>query len=445
MKKKVLILSGLIIITAITLTVKAQTGKSDGSKFGHGDDSVRCVRNNSLYRENVRNNDFATAHGYWVQVFDECPLASKNIYLDGAKIYRDFLDKADSPQRKVELSDTLMLIYETRIQYFGEKGKVRGYQGADLLKYRRNDGIEFVQKGYDYLKESIALNEEEASKATLPTVLSASITLYKDGKLTAKQTIEDYLLVSSLIDKMIQEKPGDPKLVELKQSLDNNFINEGPGDCQTLIEYFTEEHKTKKEDAAFLTMLTNLLSARKCTDADLYFISIKDLHKLAPSAESAVKIALYARDRAKHNESIEFFKQALEMETEEAKKADYFLGIAVAYQKLDNKQASRDAALKAAAARSGFGEPYILIGQLYADSKNECAGNKLPNAVFWVAVDMFNKAKSIDPTLEERANKLIMTYSPYYPDKEKAFFENILEGSTYTIGCWINESTRVRF
>lgn len=445
MNKKALFLTGAIIFSALSFTTKAQTGKSDGSKYGKGEDSARCVRNNSLYRENIRNNDFATAHGYWVQVFDECPKSSKNIYLDGAKIYRDFLDKAESPQRKAELADTLMQIYENRILYFGEKGKVRGFQGADLLKYRRNDGIEFVQKGYDYLKESIALNEEEVSKATLPTLLSASITLFKDGKLTANQTIEDYILVSSLIDKMILEKPGDTKLPELKQNLDNNFVNEGPGNCETLIAYFTEQHKTKKEDVTFLTMLTNLLSARGCTDSDLYFTSIKDLFKLAPSAESAVKIALYARDRGKNSEAVDYFKQALEMETDESKKADYYLGLAVSFQKLGEKVKSREAALKAASARSGFGEPYILIGQLYADSKNDCSGEKLPNAVFWVAVDMFNKAKSIDPTLDERANKLIMTYSPYYPDKEKAFFENILEGSTYTIGCWINESTRVRF
>ncbi|MBN2486220.1 MAG: hypothetical protein JXB34_09625 [Bacteroidales bacterium] len=440
-----------ILVTALTaillmpFNIKAQTGRSDGSRFGHGEDSIRCLRNNSLYRENIRNNDIITAYGYWVPVFDECPQVSKNLYLDGAKIYRYFLDNETNPKRYAELSDTLMLIYDQRIEYFGEKGKVRGFQGADLLKYRRNDGIEFVQQGYNYLKESLELKEDDASRAVLPTLLSASITLYKDGKLSAKQTIEDYIQVSEIIDKMIMEKPGDEKLAELKSSLDNNFVSEGPGDCDALIEYFTGEHQSKKNDAAFLTMLTNLLSARKCTDADLYFVSIKDLFKLAPSSESAVNIALYARDKWHNEEAIAYFKQALEMETDENKKADYHLGMAISYQRLENKPAAREAALKAAAARPGFGEPYILIGQLYADSKNECAGEKLPNAIFWVAVDMFIKAKTIDATLEERANKLIATYSPYYPDKEKAFFENILEGSTYTIGCWINETTRVRF
>ena len=445
MEKKVKIFLGLIIIATTTIAVQAQTGKSDGSRFGHGEDSVRCVTNLSLYREYARNKNYNMAIGYWKIVFDECPKASKNIYIDGAKMYRDFIDNTDDQQRKNELCDTLMLIYDRRIQYYKEVGKVRGYQGADLLKYRRNDGIQYVQQGYDYLKQSLELKEEDASKAVLPMLLSASITLYKDGKLTAQQTIEDYIQISSIIDIMIKDKPGDNILPTLKQSLDDNFVNEGPGDCNTLIEYFTEEYKTKKADPAFLTMLTNLLSARGCTDSDLYFTAIKDLYSLAPSAESAVKIAIYARDRGNNDETIEYFNHAIELETDATKVADYDLGIAVAYQKLSDKVKAREFALKAAGAREGFGDPYIFIGQLYADSKNECSKEKLPNAIYWAAVDKFMKAKAVDPSVEERANKLIATYSPYFPDKEKAFFENILEGSTYTIGCWINESTKVRF
>ena len=58
---------------------------------------------------------------------------------------------------------------------------------------------------------------------------------------------------------------------------------------------------------------------------------------------------------------------------------------------------------------------------------------------------MFRKAKSVDPSLAEEANKLIDTYSQYYPKKEDAFFHNVTEGSSYTVGGWINRTTKVRF
>ena len=44
---------------------------------------------------------------------------------------------------KVFYLDTLMLIYDTRIQYFGNKEKVFGSKGSDLLKY---DPSRFIEK-----------------------------------------------------------------------------------------------------------------------------------------------------------------------------------------------------------------------------------------------------------------------------------------------------------
>lgn len=445
MKKKGKLLAGLIVLTAFSFNAFAQMGKEDGSRFGHGEDSIRCVRNLSLYREDARNKAYEYAINNWISVFDECPKASKNIYIDGAKIYKYLLSKNTDEQRKATLVDTLMLIYDRRIEHYGQKGNVRGRQGADLLRFRRNDGIEFVKQGYGYLQESVELQGSKTSKAVLPTLLSASITIYNEGEAEASQVIEDYMMVSTIIDEMIAIKPNDNRLKDLKATLDANFVNEGPGECETLIGYFTEEHKTKKDDVEFLKMLTGLLRERECTNSELFFIAAKDLHSLEPSAESALNIAMLARNKDKHSEAVQYYRQAIELEEVEDKKADYYLGLALSYQKLGQKSNARDAAQKAAAAREGFGQPYILIGQLYADSKDDCSSITLPSAVFWVAVDLFKKAKSVDASVEETANKLISTYSNYYPNKEDAFFLEVTEGKTYKVGCWINVSTVARF
>jgi hypothetical protein len=112
---------------------------------------------------------------------------------------------------------------------------------------------------------------------------------------------------------------------------------------------------------------------------------------------------------------------------------------------LNDKPTAREFAEKALSIRSEWGEPYILIGQLYADSKDLCSTIKLPNSIYWAAVDQFNKAKAVDPSVAEKANALILAYSRYYPNKEEAFFENVHEGNTFTVGCWINETTKARF
>lgn len=433
---------------AVSFSLYSQTGKSTGSKYGSGKDSVDCVTNLSLYRDQIRNRDYVLAYDYWRTPFDICPSSSKNLYIDGARIFREFLDNNPSEKRRVQLCDSLMLVYERRIEYFGENGKVRGFQGSDLLKYRRNDGSQFVKQGYTYLKESLELEKEEVSRAVLPTLISASLTLYKDALLDDNQVIEDYILVSDIIDKMIADKPSD-QLIELKQGIDLNFANEGPNDCDKLVAYFSAELTKKQNDPAFLNSLINVLYAKSCTSSELYFTALKNLHSAQPTVESAVKIAAWAKDNSKYKESVEYLNLAIQLETNQNKKADYYLALAVNYQKLGEYSKAREACINSANSRPGFGDPYILIGQLYVESKNDCTNpsdNKnLPNAVFWVAVDMFNKARSVDPSVEETANKLISTYSPYFPNKEDAFFKGVHEGDTYTVGCWINVATKARF
>lgn len=429
------VISGLILTVYIAY---GQKGVEDGSKYGHGEDSIRCVKNYSLYREYAKHHDYVAALPFWKIVFAECPKISKNLYLDGVKLYRSFIEDEKDDNRKKEMIDTLMLIYDQRIKYFGQRGNVRGRQGVDLLRYLRTEDTEYVKKGYDYLAESIKLQGNKSSDPVLATFVSASLTLYKAGVFDDGKVIEDYLMVTDILNK----KPDDKGL---KQQIDINFVENGPGNCDKLIGYFTKEHETKSEDIDFLTMLTNMLKARECTESELYFTAAKDLYKLAPSAESALNIAWLAYNKEKYEEATKFYNEALHLEPDESKKADIYMGMALSYQKAGNKPASRQSALKAASARPGFGDPYLLIGQLYADSRDDCSEISLPNAVFWVAIDMFNKAKSVDSGLKEKANKLILTYSKYFPNKEEAFFLGINEGDSYKVECWINETTTARF
>ena len=60
------------------------------------------------------------------------------------------------------------------------------------------------------------------------------------------------------------------------------------------------------------------------------------------------------------------------------------------------------------------------------------------------AIDKFIAAKNMDSSVAELANKKIASYSKYLPTNEDAFFNGYKEGDTYTVGCWINESTKVR-
>ena len=129
----------------------------------------------------------------------------------------------------------------------------------------------------------------------------------------------------------------------------------------------------------------------------------------------------------------------------EDEKANYYYGLSGAYFKAGSLQTARSTAYKAMELKENWGRPLILIGDIYAAASKDCGSNIFEKGmVFSAAIDKFIQAKNLDVTLVDAANKKIATYSNYLPSVDEAFFSSAKEGSTYQIGCWINESTKVR-
>lgn len=92
------------------------------------------------------------------------------------------------------------------------------------------------------------------------------------------------------------------------------------------------------------------------------------------------------------------------------------------------------------------GAAYILIGKAYAAYASNYGEDAFDHAsVFWAAVDKFNKAKQVDPSVADEANVQIKAYSQHFPNTEEAFFRSVTDGATVKIGDWINETTTARF
>jgi tetratricopeptide (TPR) repeat protein len=443
MKLKLLKISGFLFFLSFTM-VYGQKGVEDGSKYGHGEDSIRCIRNLSLSHEYVKNRNYKDAVKFWRVAYNECPRGSKNIYIDGVRIYKRFIKETDDEVKQSAYVDTIMMIYDQRIKYYNQKGNVLGRKGVDLLRYRRNDPV-YIEEAYNYLKESIELEETKSSYAVLATFITSSITLYKNDVFEAEQVVEDYAKVSEILDFLLKKKPNHRTLNRLKGDIDENFAGSGAASCEVLVDLFTEKYNENKDDAETLENIVGFLKDSECTETELYFNASASLHEIEPSAISASGLASMAMSNGNFKVADNYLRQAVEMETDNVKKGEYYFNLAYVHNQMGDKLEARKNALKAAELKENWGEPYIFIGNLYANSAGECSDIDLPNAIYWAAVDKFSKAKVVDPSVEERANKLISTYTQYYPNKENAFFLGINEGGSYKVACWINETTTVRF
>ena len=120
-------LNRMILVAALGLlstAAYAQTGRATGTPFGSGEDSIRCRQSISLLTSFGKTANYADAYEHWQKAYDNCPAASKNIYIIGAKILHWKLSQAKTADEKKKILNQLMKLYDDRITYFGDDAKV---------------------------------------------------------------------------------------------------------------------------------------------------------------------------------------------------------------------------------------------------------------------------------------------------------------------------------
>ncbi len=214
-----------------------------------------------------------------------------------------------------------------------------------------------------------------------------------------------------------------------------------------MVKMYGDRFKANAGNAPWLARATQMLDKKNCTDNPLYVQLAETLHNLEPSAMSAYNVGRMLMEKGQYVKASTFLKQSVELENDNIKKADYYLTLAGLYSR-DLKQYSqaRSFAEQSIALRPGWGKPYIMIGDMYSSSATECGENDdfKKNAVYWAAVDKYIKAKYVDNSITEDANKKIGLFSKYFPKTADAHFYGVHDGDSYTVECWINETTTVR-
>ncbi len=437
----VALLAGL----SITKEVSAQ------AKYGATpEDSVNCIMNLSLYTEfykqwkgsGYKNTSVKDAYGPWKKVYKLCPGARLGTYVDGVKMLTYFIKRAKDPAKKDGLIDSLMMLYDSRIQYFGKEGYVLGRKGVDLYSLRMTD----YEKAYEILDKSVQLEGNDSYEDVMVFYMRATKKMIEEGKAPEDIIFDNYDLCSQIIETNLEISKDDPKKLANWENVRSNIdlIFEPFATCEAIIKIYTPKFEENPEDTKMLTKLIKLLDKKKCTDAPLYFEATVKLYDIKPSPESAFLIGKMLMKNQEYSKAINFLKEGENLEDTDDR-ADCLLYIAECYRTTKNYSSARSYALKSANERPTDGNPYIMIGDMYAASSKDCGSNDLEKkSVYWVAVDKYNKAKQIDPSVTNIANERIKSYAFYYPPKEEIFFHNLNEGDEYLVGCWINEKTTIR-
>ncbi len=454
MRIKILLLA--LGCTMGTLGAYAQKGVDNGTQFGSGEDSVRCITNISLFVPYAKGGNFKDAQEFWKIAYTECPAATKDLYLYGVRIVGWQIENEEDLTKKAQLVDELMAVYDNRVKYFGNdprygKDWIIANKAEDYVRYA-GDKLD-ADKMYGWLKEVINEKGEKCEVKATSYLMYASLKKLQADPNFKDQYIQDYLTCAAIIDAQIQAATAANNEKELKTlqayqaNVESNFANSGAADCETLENVYAQKIEENKDNLDFLKQTIALLRKSRCQEIEVYFKASEYAHAIEPTAESAVGLAKQAVKKGDYASAIKLFEEAAGMETDAATKAeDYYMIALMEYEQKSYSKAREDCR-KAVEINPNYGAPYLLIGKMYAATSKSVYPNDavLARTVYYAAIDKFAKAKQVDSSCTEEANGLISSYTPHLPSTEEVFMHPDLEkGKTFTIGGWIGEIVTIR-
>lgn len=441
---KIKTLVAVLFLSAGATTVVAQGDTKD------------CNSNSSISHEAVRAGNFKDAYTPWKAVLENCPTLRFYTFTDGFKILKGLMaqikDK-NSPEYK-KYFDELMNTHELRIKYTPEflANNVKVSSPDEALGVKAVDYIALapkidVNQAYDWLSKSVNAVKSESAGATLFYFLQMSMDKLKTDPAHKEQFIQDYLAASQYADDAIaaETKEASKKALQgIKDNLVALFINSGAASCESLQEIYAPKVEANKTDLAYLKKVLDIMKMMKCTDSEAYLQASLYLYKIEPTTEAATGCAYMAFKKGDIDGAVKFFDEAIQLETDNTKKAEKAYAAATVLASAKKLSQSRAYCQKAISFNENYGAPYILMANLYAMSPNWSDESALNKCTYFAVIDKLQRAKSVDPSVAEEANKLIGRYAGHTPQAKDLFMLGYKAGDRITIGGWIGESTTIR-
>ena len=446
-------LTALFALSLGATAAFAQKGVEDGSRFGHGQDSLNCLKNISVYTEYVKTNNFKDAYPSWKAVFDETPWAQVATYTNGAKILRALIAAEKDGAKQKEYFELLMKVHDQRIQYLDKlntlsktkatKGDIMGTKAHDYFSMGGQDN----NAAYAMFAEAVAAEKHNLPYYVLMEFVDASARKVKADEAHKEQFVQDYIAASGYAAEALNaaKKESAKKNYQMaKDNIDAHFINSGVATCDNLQAIYAPKVEENKTNLEYLKQVMKVMKMLGCTEAEAYFAASELAHAIEPTAETAIGCGYMYYKKGDFDKCISYFDNAIELEQDPIQKADYCYSAAAVL--FANKQLSKakQYARKSIELNGSNGKPYILIAQMYASSPKWSDEASLNKCTFFAVIDKLQKAKSVDESVTEQANELIRTYSGYTPKDEDLFFIGLKKGDAVTIGGWIGETTTIR-
>lgn len=408
--------------------------------------------------EALEEENFKVAFNEWNIAYTIAPAADgqrPSHFQDGRLLYRVMYNKATDEAKRKEYAAVMMRLYDEQIQCYKNEGYLLGRKAYDMFymaEYGRTEAT------YQTLLRSMELSGNNSEYIILDPLAEMLVQKFQNEELSKEKTRELVLKIMDILDYNIANNARLKTYYETTKTrieVTLSAIEDVIFDCAYFKEKLVPQYRQNQDDHEVIKYIYNKLRQQGCNEEEDIMVELKAKYlEVSAAINDSLRATYYAENPAIHAKdlydngefgaAIEKYREAIEKEADAGKKADYQLAIAsIQFRKLTQYSAARESALKAARLRSGWGQPYMLIGDMYATSARNCGNDGYSRGLaVLAAIDKYAQARNIDSSVSDEANRRIGRISGAVPSGEDIHLRG-KAGKSDVVPCWIGETVRL--
>ncbi len=433
MKRSILILLGYL-----TVTFSSQAQDGPGTDWNWPEDPAlhdmakekQAYYKIQLLQENYEGS-LATLNWLYTNTGDLNP----SIYKDGAKSIEGILDKDLEKNRKSQLEDSLLWMYDQRIKHFDEDANVLDRKAYTAFKLFYKTPSKYATV-LDIYKKAFEVNGTDISYFNLTPYVTLASYYYKTNpaEMPLEGVLEVYDQVSYILDEQIKQGNA-AKLEKERNKIDAILSSFGDIiNCDFIQDKFVVKFNEDPTNVALAKKIFSYSLKAKCSDQPYFLKTGEVVYKEAPTYALAKALGDKFYADKQYDKALTYYESAADLAETDENKSQALLNQASVYTKQGKKTSARSKAYEVIKLGKDVVEGYNIIGNLYFTSYEDCrkGESKVADRTSFIAAHKMYKLAG---------NTQQMTAAKeQFPSIEELFSENYEEGQEINTGCWIGES-----
>ena len=404
----------------------------------------------TFLKEELNNRNFNQAAVYLQQLLQNCPGASENTFVRGVSLYKNKINRARSLDEKKVYVDSLLLLYDIRLEHFGshpKRGKsyILDRKAREHLTYKESDR-EGIRKSFEIAIEAQVEANGTADPELVAIYFKNLCDDYSNDIVDAMTIMNAYDVNSKYFENIDESK------AEFKNQFETCFGASGAASCENLQKIFEPKIAANPNDEALLAQTFQLLTKANCK-SDFYISVTEMYYGVKPQSNLAMLLAQLYQDKKEFGKAKHYLREALAKETVADEREKLLVRIGILEMTANNYVEAIKAFNESLNVdeTDDDGLALYFLAQCYVASSKDCGSELAKHSIYWVAYDLVQKALPLlevtDAAVAAKAKSLANSYRSVFPTAEECFFAELKEGATYTVNCGSAKgmATKVRY